>query len=1687
MSRQRRANSEGDSELNETVIETTTPPRTQPRTSTDNIAALVASITALRDSIIELRNETSTQRADIQQLHERMNDHGGNNTQPVPPPSQPHNTQDIVSTEPHRTSAETITPQPQTSTTSLNNRQPPLFMDNAITKLYPLPVFEGNPEDWPLFIACYRDTTAEFNYGNRQNLIRLQRALKGAARQAVASLMIYPDDVPGILNELEFNFGRSDLLIRAQLQKVQQFPIIHESRLDSILEFSTRVRNVVAFFKSARCEHHLVNPTLLEQLVSKLPPSKQFEWGKRVAELGPFPTVDNFSTWLSELARVISLMPRTTDRSTTSTNSRQVNNLNNSSRQPTIAGGGSRRLLLSHEAPSVRRAQRCVLCSEGHPLSECSQFNGRNPNERWVVVKRHQVCFSCLGKGHSLQNCQKRATCGVNGCQRKHHQLLHTEIEASSNNNNDDQIQRVYNCRQYNESTLFKVFPVTLIGPRGEINIYAMFDEGSSISLISERVASSLGVQGQTSLLSLQWYGKNKTTEKSRKVSIEIRAPYADHTYAIKNVRTIGNLDLPMQSFNSKNFHHLSTMPTLSYIDAKPELLLGLDNSFLGVTHEIIDNGPNQPIAAKTKLGWIVYGPSHETVSTPARVIVVRESHTMKQLHKLVEDYIITDTVASRTQTDTILESDSDIRARKILEENTKCLGGRYEVSLLWKTDDVTLPPSYGMAYKRLLQVEAKMRKDSQFAKCYINEINKYIDKDYAKQLSTAEVNIVKPTTWYLPHFGVVNPHKPDKLRIVFDAAAMTSNVSLNSFLLKGPEKAQSLLTILFKFRQGHIAVAGDIEEMFSQVRIRDEDQDSQRFLWRNGDPSKPIQVYVMKSMIFGAASSPCCAEHVKNVNAAKFESQMPKAVDAVTNKTYVDDLVISFHDAKEAEQTIIDAIKINAAAGFKLRRFVSNCKALEASLNNGNSLQSNKFNLERKDAVDKILGMHWNTTTDNFEFKFHFFKIAKDMLQGERPPTKRELLGIVMSIYDPFGLLTNITISAKLLLQALWKLGVEWDEELPHQLVTQWKMWWAKFQSVKSLTIPRCYCSFVDSAQSVQLHIFVDASTSAYAAAAYLRVQKDDVVEISLVCAKASCAPLKPTTVPRMELQAAVLGCRIKNLVEESLDIPIQRTFLWSDSQTVILWIRSQSRVYKPYVAHRIAEILNTSTTDQWHWVPTNLNVADDATRAKFTSESSSHSRWLNGPDFLNQDEGSWPREVMMSSDECVKEETSRRLLACDRGKILVEFTNFSSFLKLTRVMAWLLRFVNNSRKKTRMKGELKAVEITSAENHIFRLAQRDAYAEAIEDLRQKKSLPKNCSLYPLTPYLDEDDLIKIYGRLDAAYCLPISARRPIILPANHHITHLLVLDYHARRHHQNDNLVINEIRQRFWIPAIRNVLKRIKRNCQVCICDRAKPTAPLMGQLPTDRVTPYVRPFSYSGVDYCGPFHVAIGRRREKRWVALFTCLTTRAVHLEMAENLSTDAFIICLRNFINRRGTPIRMRSDNGTNFVGAQKEMRDENRLFDFNAIEREFAKHKMEWVFNCPADPSSGGCWERLIQCTKRLLHKVLKEEAPRVETLRSVLIEIENIINSRPLTDIPVTAEEEEPLTPNHFLIGCLNSTQTPHPADERICLRKQWKIAQNLKDRAWKRWTIEYLPRLLCRPKWRDDVPALQPGTLVI
>lgn len=244
-------------------------------------------------------------------------------------------------------------------------------------------------------------------------------------------------------------------------------------------------------------------------------------------------------------------------------------------------------------------------------------------------------------------------------------------------------------------------------------------------------------------------------------------------------------------------------------------------------------------------------------------------------------------------------------------------------------------------------------------------------------------------------------------------------------------------------------------------------------------------------------------------------------------------------------------------------------------------------------------------------------------------------------------------------------------------------------------------------------------------------------------------------------------------------------------------------------------------------------------------------------------------------------------------------------------------------------------------------------------------------------------------------------------------------------------------------------------------------------MGELPPERVRPYVRPFTYTGVDFAGPFDVAIGRRREKRWFCLFTCLTTRAIHIEIAKDLSTAAAMTCLRNFANRRGVPYRIRSDQGTNFIGAARLLAN--------------ASVPIDWVFNTPKNPEAGGCWERMIGLVKKILHSALHEQAPQIETLNAILIDAEFLINSRPLTDVSVLSEDEEPITPNHFLLGGCGLVATPSANLDQVCLRGQWNLRQQITNSVWKRWCREYIPLLVKREKWHDKGRQLKVGDIVV
>ncbi|XP_055615057.1 uncharacterized protein LOC129761362 [Toxorhynchites rutilus septentrionalis] len=637
------------------------------------------------------------------------------------------------------------------------------------------------------------------------------------------------------------------------------------------------------------------------------------------------------------------------------------------------------------------------------------------------------------------------------------------------------------------------------------------------------------------------------------------------------------------------------------------------------------------------------------------------------------------------------------------------------------------------------------------------------------------------------------------------------------------------------------------------------------------------------------------------------------------------------------------------------------------------------------------------------------------------------------MSQYDPPGLLSHFLIHGRVIIQDIWRTKAGWDDTVNEEILQRWQRWIKLFEELKKVSISRAYFPGVRSEEieDLQVHVFVDASETAYACVAYFRAWIHGEYRTALVGAKSKVSPLKSLSVPRLELQAAIIGCRLMKTLCSSHSLPIKRRVFWTDSKTVLAWINSDHRRYRQFVACRIGEILTKSNTDEWMWIPTKQNVADEATKWGKGPSLDPESRWFVGPQFFRGPEVSWPRQP-------IAEETPEELkpLPCmvqntKRQDGLIDWCRFSKFERVWRAIAFIYRFVENFRLNQRgqpsKNGHLTADELNQAQNALWRLVQQQAFPEEVRLFKKiaegerSVKLQKTSRIFMLSPFMDDHGVIRMDSRLRGAHFVPFDAQFPVVLPKSHLLTNLLLDWYH--RTHANNETVVNEVRQRFHVPSLRIQLRKVAGSCMYCKVKKAKPSAPRMAPLPDARLSPFVRPFSYVGLDYFGPLQVKVGRSLVKRWVALCTCLTIRAVHLEIVHSLSTNSCKMVIRRFLVRHGSP---------------RELKKYLEQID-QQLSAVFTNTNTKWIFNPPAAPHMGGSWERLVRSIKTAFAGLSTTRNPDDETLLTLLIEAEGVVNSRPLTFVPLENEAQEALTPNHFLLlSSQGVTQPPEPLTER-------------------------------------------------
>ncbi|XP_070576133.1 uncharacterized protein [Ptychodera flava] len=568
------------------------------------------------------------------------------------------------------------------------------------------------------------------------------------------------------------------------------------------------------------------------------------------------------------------------------------------------------------------------------------------------------------------------------------------------------------------------------------------------------------------------------------------------------------------------------------------------------------------------------------------------------------------------------------------------------------------------------------------------------------------------------------------------------------------------------------------------------------------------------------------------------------------------------------------------------------------------------------------VLGLRWEPDSDKMTYSENNSEpIPNELI------TKRDVLSSSATLYDPLGFVAPVHIRAKLFVQSLWKRGLPWDEPLDAELNSQWIQIAADLNATRKTTINRQYFSGNQDNDDCEVHVFADASTTAYGAVVYLRSSS----ETSIVMAKARVAPTSDLSLPRLELMAALIGTRLSKFVINALSgkINITQRYLWSDSQIALYWINS---VKKLPIFVSIASERSMVFRHIYKYCPSADNPADLLTRGITSDQLANSTLWWNGPTWLKEN-GDWPicelfdsavHHIATTDDFMIEphtqidaevadkmqhvEDLSRRSTenigssnteidpAIDVGiQYAVDITRFSSLDKLFRVTSYVFRFKSRlQRKRDTPSGAVSPDEIRHAEQIWIKDVQSEIYTDTIHSMRMnvKRFGPL---VQQLNLFLDNEGTLRCGSRVHNA-ALDYVTKFPALLPSHHEFTKLVVLKAHERVFHGGVQSTVTQIRQQYWIPKIRRIVSKILHNCVTCLKVEGKPyTNPVQAPLPAYRVN-ITPPFSVTGVDFTGALLTkAIDGKQNKAYVCLFTCAVTRAIHLELVPDLTTKTFLL------------------------------------------------------------------------------------------------------------------------------------------------------------------------------------------------
>jgi hypothetical protein len=1557
---------------------------------------------------------------------------------------------------------------------------------NAInTPRFEIEKFSGDPMKYFGFISMFEECVESVVTDPKMRLTRLINATLGDVKKAIEPCQSIKDGLRGYIQArkiLENRFGNDHLIfdsVVSSLKKCKQIKAAND--LQSLADQLSNSYEIICQMGKLS---EIDSQNFLLEIVQKLQPFLQSKWRKQAVALkratGDYPNLKMLVDFVRENSDEMNdpvygkMKLGLKDNSNSDLSERSKSQTTNFSSDVKVSQG--------------HKVYSCILCKGAHKLFYCDSFKGMKPLERLKFVRDNRLCDNCLLPNHQAAACRRQSVCSVPGCGKKHTKYIHIPsgiqgqsmsngAQRSANNGSPVTLRShvapdVVNANVGDE---YIFMPVVSVVVNGSNEACALLDTASSGTFCTRSLVNSLGIQGKEAHYSLSTLsGKNVLT---RTETVELYVASRDGTSGLLLSNVLVVDDIPGRTLSSALLSQYSHLHNLQLVEGnKPiDILIGQDNTEALLPLEVRRGAKGEPFASLTLFGWTINGPSKLRNVVGHHIVSHFISSVEQQIHNLwkldfdgIDDYSL---------------SNEDKRVLKLWDANCTKVDGHFEIPIPWR-DNVQMPNNVSLALTRLKSLKSSISKKG-IASQYNAEITKLLDKGYAEPVPCDRLQ--SSDVWYLPHHAVVNPRKPDKFRIVYDCAAEFLGESLNDKCFRGPDMNNNLLHVLLRFRQHHFAFCADVEAMYYQVLIPAKERDCLRFLWF--DECGDIAHYRMTRHVFGGVWCASSSAYALRKTLSDCSDVVdPLVKDTIQKSFYVDDCLKSCASEQDAHLIIEGTRSVLSRGGFNLTKFIAN----EAGLLT--LVPQSHWATEGKDlggdCSSKTLGVKWDVTRDLFYFE-------ADLTNQSCEVTKRNILKITSSVFDPLGLISPILLTGKLIFQDVTRLQLAWDDPAPVDVCDKWTAWLQDLQRIGVLQFIRCLKPLVFNGSAMQLHHFSDASQRAFGCCTYLRcVNSQGQISVMLVMSKGRLAPLKSVTIPRLELQAALLAAQIDAMLRSQLELDLLESCFWVDSEIVLKYIKNETRRFHVFVGNRVSVIRDLTKPSQWKHVLGSENPADLLTREQ-SVHSLDHDKWFHGPKFLHTFKSDWEEmkyDVSLSSDDpevksdpVVKKSSCVTAFIAEQEDPVVRLSErYSNWVDLKRATAWMLRLRKLLHKDADVSsGPLTLEETRLAGVFLIKWVQGRYFSTELLQLQSGKAVNKSSRLRDLDPILDSEGVICVGGRLRRAALL--SYKHPYIIPHEDHMADIIVREMHEISH-QGVEWTLSYLRRQFWITKARSKIKRLISSCVVCKKLRGKPLVQKMADLPEVRVQPNKPPFSAVGVDCFGPFYVKIGRSEVKRYGCIFTCLSSRAIHLEKICNMDTDSFINALRRFISRRGPPEKIYSDNGTNFVGAKVELEKNLQQINELLVQRFCLKKKIDWTFNPPGASHMGGSWERMIRTVRQVLNGLFNIHARLSDDMLDTLFcEVENIVNSRPITKVSDSADDLDPLTPNHILLLRNCPPVSPGHFCESDLYRRRWRVVQQLADTFWRRWLREYLPELQKRSKWQNLVRNVKVNDVVL